>query len=1387
VAGIRIEFRILGPLAVRIDGGPVPIGGPKQRALLALLLLSANRVVSRERLVGELFAEQSVNSADHALRNHVSRLRKILAPAALGEPRLVARAPGYLLRIEPGELDFEQFERLLAAGREAAGASDPRKAAELLQAAERLWAGKPFADLELEPYARVEAERLEELRLAAVEERIDAELALGRHLALVAELDSLAAEHPYRERFRAQLMLALYRSGRQAEGLDVYRRTRSFLNEELGLEPGVELQELERAILVQDPALALRGPGVAPVPAPLRDVCPFKGLAPFEPEDAELFFGRERLVDELVARIADVPVFAIVGASGSGKSSLLRAGLLPALGDDAILVRPADLFTSGLAEPGERTVLAVDQFEELFSGSIPEPERGALVDQLVEAAWDPDRRVRILIALRADFFGRLAQYPELADLVGPNHVLLGPMSPSELRRAIEGPAERAGLTVEPALVDALIDDVAGEPGGLPLLSTALLDLWDAREGETLTRAAYEQTGGVRGAVGRHAEAGFRSLPVDERDVARRILLRLVAGGDGEALTRRRVTRAELDADEDERVDRVLAALVTQRLLVADSQTVELVHEALLERWPRLARWVEEDAQGRRLHRQLTQAALDWDAGGRRTSDLFHGARLAATLEWADSAGEHVALNRLERAFLEASRIEFARANRRLRALLAVAVALLAAALAAGAVALTARNTARNQETAATAERLGAQALADPALDRSLLLAREGVALDDSLATRSNLLAALVKSPAAIAVVHGSGQRVLDAALSSDGRLLALRGNDSGVVFFDARTLRERGPRYSSAGQLSYFGAIVRPVRSLAFSPDGFTLAVGDSDGRAATLTLLDAKTHTVHVSVTSSRNVATADVAFAPDGRTLVTGEAVTGRRIPPDEVLVLRSASNGVELRRSKAIPGGRLVGFTADGRFLLVTSGEKTSFLLDPKTFARVRTFRASGAGAISPAGSVAAFGQNDGSVQLVDLHSGTLRPLGRATSKVVALAFSRDGKLLATGSDDGTVDIWDVSPARLRETFVGHSGAAVALVFSRDGATLYSGSSDGSAIAWDVAGRRRLGRPFRFSPLAGDAPTAVAVSPDGQLIATQPSRNRVTLWRASDLTAVRTLRGPGGLLDSLAFSHNGRLLAAAGDARDTVVWSVATGRIVRLLGPAGAGGATGVNFSPDDHIVGTAGVDGNLRLYDLPIGRQIARIKIRGSLQDVDFSSDGKRVVAAGLAGDIAVWNLGERRLERLIHTHDAVFAIRLSPDGREIVTGSINGEVQFWDLATGRQVGRTIGGQSGAVVSVSYDPTGQEVMTTSSDGKFRLWDIASGKLVGAPLPGSDTSGWGTYFPDGKHVIAVFRSGIGVVWNINPAAWDDQACRIAHRNLTRTEWRDLLPGRGYTRTCP
>jgi WD40 repeat protein len=778
---------------------------------------------------------------------------------------------------------------------------------------------------------------------------------------------------------------------------------------------------------------------------------------------------------------------------------------------------------------------------------------------------------------------------------------------------------------------------------------------------------------------------------------------------------------------------------------------------------------------------------------------LRGARLAATLDWADGSGGDAALTTVERAFLTASRGAATRETRRLRVLLAAALALLVAALVAGGVALSARGAARHQATAATAQRLGAQALVEPLLDRSLLLAREAVRLEDSPETRSNLLAALMRSPAALAVAHPSGQRVVDGALDPSGRTLAVRGDDGAITFLDTRGLRRRGERLFTLGNNTHFGAVTRPLRSLAYSPDGRRLAAGDSDDAHATVLLFDAVTHDEVAYATDESTVVTTDVVYAPDGRTLVTGEAVTGRITAPPLVLVVRRASDGVELRRSPPIPAGRLVGFGPGGRSLLVTSGEAVSYLLDWRTFERLRTLRVSGTPALSADGRLAAFGDDDGEIRVADLRRGAVRTAGRSPGTVTSIAFAPGGRLFASGSSGGTIVVWDAVDG-FRESLPGHAGAVVGLVFSRDGRTLFSGSADGTVMAMDVTGERRLAQPFAYAPVAsrvagpprpGSGSTAVAVSPDGSLFATQPGRDRVTLWRASDLTVVGELRGPCGSLDSLAFSHDGRLLAAAGDARNTVVWDVRTHRIVKLLGQGArrGGGASGVDFSPDDTLVATAGVDGRLRVSDVRTGRLFANIPGHTTLQDVDFSSDGQLVVGAGLGKKVVVWDLPHQRLVRMIDQPDLIFAIRMSPDGRSLVTGDSRGSVRFWDARTGRAAGRTIGGQNGSATSVTYDPTGTELMTTSSDGKVRLWDLHTSKLIGAPLDFSERArwGWGTYFPDGRHVVIVFDSGLGVVWNVDPGAWAEQACRIANRDLTTAERRDFLPGRASRPTCP
>jgi Novel STAND NTPase 1/Protein kinase domain/AAA ATPase domain/PASTA domain len=455
--------------------------------------------------------------------------------------------------------------------------------------------------------------------------------------------------------------------------------------------------------------------------------CPFKGLASFDVADADAFFGRERVVAELVARLPGATLLGVVGPSGSGKSSIVRAGLSAALASGAlpgsedwaqVVIRPGEHPLDELAgarreRRGGKLLLVVDQLEEVFTLCRDDAERMVFLDALTRPA--PDET--IVIAVRADFYGRFAALPALAALLAENHVLVGPMKAEDLRRAIELPSRKAGLSVEPALVDALVADVVDEPGGLPLLSTALVELWQHRDGRTLRLETYRESGGVRGAVARIAEEAYEDFTPEQQEAARRTLLRL-ASVDGDDAVRRRAPLSELELDTDDDAQRVVAVLTDSRLVTVSEDALEVAHEALLREWPRLREWLEEDAEGRRLHSHVIRAAKEWDQADRDSAELYRGARLAGALDWA--AEHDIELNELERQFLAESKAasdaesrRIRRTNRRLRLLLAGAAVFLVAAVAGGSVAVFQSIEARREsDRAARAARIAqARALA----------------------------------------------------------------------------------------------------------------------------------------------------------------------------------------------------------------------------------------------------------------------------------------------------------------------------------------------------------------------------------------------------------------------------------------------------------------------------------------------------------------------------------------------------------------------------------------------------------------------------------------------------------------------------------------------------
>jgi WD40 repeat protein/DNA-binding SARP family transcriptional activator len=1423
-----MRISLLGPVEAAVDGGAVALGGPKERSLLAMLALEAGTTVPVERLIDGLWGEEPPATAGKLVQLYVSHLRKAMA-AGGKDGAIVTRGRGYELDLPREQVDVGRFERLLAQG----------AAREALA----LWRGPPLADVAAEPFAAAQLHRLEELRTVALELAIEQDLEAGRHREVLPELEALLAQEPLRERLHALRMLALYRAGRQAEALDAYRKARATLVEEIGIEPGPELRQLQEAILRQDPELALEQlsdvvarasagragwrqaeddltAGVVAMQAVReRDaaahepgtepVCPYKGLEAFELADAHVFFGRERLVAELVARVPGSRLLGIVGNSGSGKSSALRAGLLATLGDGVLPgsegwptavmrpgERPVEALEAAQAEldGAERAILAVDQFEELFTTCRDEQQRGAFVDALLRRARDPQRVTLVLLAIRADFYGRCAGYPELSRALGANQVLVGPLQRDELRRAIELPARRSGVQVEPELVDALVDDVEGEPGALPLLSTALLELWDNRDDGMLELAAYAQTGGVRGAVARAAEAAYKRFDEGGRKQVRRVMLRLSGDGD----VRARVPLAELDEDAD-----VVRALAAERLLTLSEDEAELAHEALLREWPRLREWLEVDAEGRRLHRRLTHAARDWDAAGRDANELWRGSRLAAGLQWADAHGSD--LNIQEREFVEASRAAAEltaererRVNRRLRGLLVAASVLLAAAAVAGVLALSERGRARDNAVVADAQRLGAEALTEERLDHGVLLARAGTALHASDDTYGNLLSVLAREPAAIGELRGDGWPLYSTAVSDDGALLALGDERGGVQVYDART-RERLPtRYIGQNGI---------VQHMAFGPggDALALAVHGDDG-ITRVDVIDPRTGRLErrfklPPYPGNPFYVLELVAFSPDGRRIVAQQSHIEFSDAPASILRLLDLETG-SLVKSRRVGehGAWSLAATADRRRLFVTiRGDDATFAIDPRTLRTIRRYDVGDlSGGVSPDGRMFALGAEAGTVRLLDLRTGDVRAFEGEHEEggELDMVFSPDGRTLVTGNSALEVIVWDVAAGDVRERFSGHDKEVTMLAISPDSRTLYTSGQDAKLRLWDLAGDRRIGPRFTAGPPMthdGGSPKGVALSPGGETLAVTQQDGSADLLDAKTLRVRRSARLLDGAALAADFSPDGRLLAVAGEGGAVQVRDARTLAPVRELRKL-PGSAQGLAFSPDGRLIaaGSSGAgpraeSGRIRVWEVRSGAPTG-FDVKFNAPDIGFSPDGRLLAAAGIVSGTEVYRVADgKRVARLRLGTGEGRSVAFSPDGATLAIGGYAGEVELVSTRTWRREGALPGTHRARVTALEYSPDGERILTGSADGTMRLWDVATREPLGAPLPvETDAYVSALFGRDGEDVFVVPAFGRGARWDLRPAALNRHACLIAGRNLTEAEWSDVVPEQPFRRVC-
>ena len=1060
----------------------------------------------------------------------------------------------------------------------------------------------------------------------------------------------------------------------------------------------------------------------------------------FSPKEAEYFFGRDVFIEELFQATQTRNFITVLGASGSGKSSVVLAGLVPKLvkaghwqfthfrpGEEPFLalaqalvplyvknqnetkrmaqarelagyfqnrkILLSDVFaTIHRNHPNQRILLIADQFEELYNPSIDEQTRRQFLDTLVNTFQSsPEKRV-LVATLRIDFLGNALSYPPLADVLRDTDVKIRSMNPEELREVIEKPAQKLGVSFESGLVERILKDVDKEPGNLPLLEFALTELWKKRTSKQLTHQAYQEIGEVSGALTSYADREFSKLKPEEQERVRRIFVQLVRPGEGTEDTRRVATKAELKETNWKLVKRLADArlVVTSRTVVtsaenAEQETVEVVHEALIRNWGQLKAWMKEDREFRAWQERIRSAMGQWQEMTREKGQLLRGAALVQAQEKLQQRPEEI--SEAEQEFIGLSQKY---QKRQFQSIIGFVTIVFVAISGLAVVAVFQRDEAligeKNANIKADIAGLKARLVSgeeslDVQLDaievnRKLQQAKKP--RKDILIQGANLLREALSQPREINRLSGHKDDVHHVIFSPDGKYLASASSDNTVNLW---TVQGKLVNTLTGHQGS--------VNHVTFSRDGKYLASASDDNTVKLWTAQGKLLHTL-----SGHQDGVHHVSFSRDGKYLASA-----------------SDDNTVKL-------------WTAQGKLMHTLTGHRSN--VNHVTF--------------SPDGKYLASASGDNTVKLWTAQGKLLHTLTGHHTKVNHVTFSPNGKYLASASADKTVKLW-TAQGKLLDTLTGHHTKVNHVTFSRDGKYLASASRDNTVKLWTAQGKL-------LHTLTGHRSNVnhVTFSPDGQYLASASSDDTVKLWTAQG-KLLDTLTGHDYHVNHVTFSLDGQYLASA-SSDDTVKLWTAQGKLLHTL-TGHQGFVNHVTFSRDGKYLASASRDNTVKLWTAE-GELVETLRgHQGDVNHVTFSRDGQYLASASYDNTVKLWTTQGKLVNTLTGHQGWVNHVTFSPDGQYLASASNDKTVKLW--AREGKLLHTFTGHQGWLNHVSFSPDGKYLASASNDNTVKLW-TTEGKLV-ETLSGHQ--GWVnhvTFSQDGKYLASASRDNTVKLWNFN-----------------------------------